>query len=107
MKTTTGDKIAFACVVAVTLLTAAGWAYALTEERHAQQLRLTTYSQPTPELGAALTAGQALALVDQGSVEGRAGLTNGANTAVCDKEMIVAVKGQCKDGTRHMIWSKQ
>jgi len=57
-KTTLADRIAFACVVAVALMTAGGWVYALVAERHAERVMQTRYSQPTPELRAALAAGE-------------------------------------------------
>jgi len=57
MKTTTGDKIAFACVLGVLLLIAGGWVCARAVEQHEQLLTQTAYSQPTPELRLALAAG--------------------------------------------------
>ena len=56
MKATTGDKIAFASVLGILLLITVGWALALAVERRAEDLTRTVYSQPTPELGAALAA---------------------------------------------------
>jgi hypothetical protein len=56
--TTTADKIVFACVVALALLTAGGWVYSFSAERHAKYLMQTTYQQPTPEFRAAVAAAQ-------------------------------------------------
>ena len=56
MKYTTGDKFAFACVLAVTLLTAGGWVFAVAAERHAEHVMQTVYGQSTPEFGAAVAA---------------------------------------------------
>jgi len=58
METTTGDKIAFACVLAVLVLIAGGWVYVAAVEPHGQRLLQTRYSQSTPEFRAALAAGQ-------------------------------------------------
>jgi hypothetical protein len=55
MKTTTEDKIAFVCVLAVLVLIAGVWVYAVAMERHARRMA-TQYAQPLPGLDAALAA---------------------------------------------------
>jgi hypothetical protein len=71
MKTTTGDRIAFACVLAALLLTAGGWVFALALERTAQRLMQTAYSKPTAQFGAALAAGDADDTQDMHLARGR------------------------------------
>lgn len=49
MKTTTCDKIAFACLIAAAALTLTSCVYSLAAQLRAAHLIQTVYSQPTPE----------------------------------------------------------
>ena len=71
MKTTTADKIAFASVVAVALMTAVGWVYALAAERHAQHVIQTRYREPTSAFRVALLAAQSAEADDPQLARGR------------------------------------